>query len=146
MLRHSCCCYCVVMKDWLSVDCPHSRLLSVEYETKLSDWAPQCPYELQRYCTTVVVYCILPSAEMFWCGTFYILLVAHYCTTDIHNLLVTCRPVCIWGVYIGCRTVRAMGDEIDKHWKQYVCTMMIKHWLNDDDVDTDESWRYGVGK
>jgi len=39
----------VCMKDWLSADCPHARLLSVEYETALSEWKPQCPYELQRY-------------------------------------------------------------------------------------------------
>ena len=39
----------VVVKDWLADDCPHARLISVEYETKLSDWSPQCPYELQRY-------------------------------------------------------------------------------------------------
>jgi len=38
----------MAVKDWLADDCPHTRLISVEYETKLSDWGQQCPYELQR--------------------------------------------------------------------------------------------------
>lgn len=49
--------YCggVSVKDWLAVDCPHARLLSIEYDTELSEWAPHCPYELQRYSSLLVI-------------------------------------------------------------------------------------------
>jgi len=49
------------MKDWLSVDCPHARLLSIEYETALSERTPHCPYELQRYVILYAVYACLLS-------------------------------------------------------------------------------------
>ena len=31
-------------KDWLAKDCPNVRILTIEYDTSLSDWAPKCPY------------------------------------------------------------------------------------------------------
>uniref|UniRef100_A0A8C4NIS0 Protein SERAC1 n=1 Tax=Eptatretus burgeri TaxID=7764 RepID=A0A8C4NIS0_EPTBU len=30
-------------KSWLGEDCPENRVLSVEYDTRLSDWFPECP-------------------------------------------------------------------------------------------------------
>ncbi|KAJ0060896.1 hypothetical protein NL108_001711 [Boleophthalmus pectinirostris] len=35
-------------KSWLAVDCPNIRVLSVEYDTHLSDWMSKCPAENQR--------------------------------------------------------------------------------------------------
>lgn len=35
-------------KSWLAVDCPNIRVLSVEYDTHLSDWTSSCPAENQR--------------------------------------------------------------------------------------------------
>ncbi|KAJ8270590.1 hypothetical protein GJAV_G00116830 [Gymnothorax javanicus] len=35
-------------KSWLAEDCPHLRILSVEYDTHLSDWRAKCPVENQR--------------------------------------------------------------------------------------------------
>ncbi|XP_064631236.1 protein SERAC1-like isoform X2 [Lineus longissimus] len=35
-------------KDWLAMDCPNVRILAVEYETQLSEWAPKCPFESEK--------------------------------------------------------------------------------------------------
>ncbi|KAL2082209.1 hypothetical protein ACEWY4_022027 [Coilia grayii] len=35
-------------KSWLASDCPFLRVLSVEYDTHLSDWRAKCPAENQR--------------------------------------------------------------------------------------------------
>lgn len=35
-------------KSWLAADCPNIRVLSVEYDTHLSDWMSKCPVENQR--------------------------------------------------------------------------------------------------
>uniref|UniRef100_A0A6Q2WSJ9 Protein SERAC1 n=1 Tax=Esox lucius TaxID=8010 RepID=A0A6Q2WSJ9_ESOLU len=35
-------------KSWLASDCPNLRILSVEYDTHLSDWRARCPAENQR--------------------------------------------------------------------------------------------------
>ncbi|KAF7690555.1 hypothetical protein HF521_012359 [Silurus meridionalis] len=35
-------------KTWLAADCPNLRILSVEYDTHLSDWKAKCPAENQR--------------------------------------------------------------------------------------------------
>ncbi|XP_063078809.1 protein SERAC1 isoform X2 [Engraulis encrasicolus] len=35
-------------KSWLASDCPYLRILSVEYDTHLSDWRAKCPAENQR--------------------------------------------------------------------------------------------------
>ncbi|XP_068198497.1 protein SERAC1 [Antennarius striatus] len=35
-------------KSWLAADCPHLRVLSVEYDSHLSDWMAKCPVENQR--------------------------------------------------------------------------------------------------
>jgi pimeloyl-ACP methyl ester carboxylesterase len=35
-------------KDWLAKDCPHVRILTLEYDTSLSTWSPACPYESER--------------------------------------------------------------------------------------------------
>nr|XP_055041319.1 protein SERAC1 isoform X2 [Misgurnus anguillicaudatus] len=35
-------------KSWLAADCPNLRILSVEYDTHLSDWNAKCPVENQR--------------------------------------------------------------------------------------------------
>ncbi|KAM3602899.1 uncharacterized protein V6R79_013118 [Siganus canaliculatus] len=35
-------------KSWLAADCPHLRVLSVEYDSHLSDWMAKCPAENQR--------------------------------------------------------------------------------------------------
>ncbi|XP_030628325.1 protein SERAC1 [Chanos chanos] len=35
-------------KSWLAADCPSLRILSVEYDTHLSDWRSKCPVENQR--------------------------------------------------------------------------------------------------
>ncbi|XP_008310916.1 protein SERAC1 [Cynoglossus semilaevis] len=35
-------------KSWLAADCPNLRILSVEYDSHLSDWMAQCPAENQR--------------------------------------------------------------------------------------------------
>ncbi|XP_030577304.1 protein SERAC1 isoform X4 [Archocentrus centrarchus] len=35
-------------KAWLAADCPNLRVLSVEYDSHLSDWMAQCPAENQR--------------------------------------------------------------------------------------------------
>ncbi|KAF7669589.1 hypothetical protein LDENG_00173850 [Lucifuga dentata] len=35
-------------KSWLAVDCPNLRVLSVEYDSHLSDWKAKCPAENQR--------------------------------------------------------------------------------------------------
>lgn len=35
-------------KSWLATDCPNIRVLSVEYDTHLSDWMSKCPAENQR--------------------------------------------------------------------------------------------------
>lgn len=35
-------------KSWLAADCPNLRVLSVEYDSHLSDWMAKCPVETQR--------------------------------------------------------------------------------------------------
>ncbi|XP_041814761.1 protein SERAC1 isoform X3 [Chelmon rostratus] len=35
-------------KSWLATDCPNLRVLSVEYDSHLSDWMAKCPAENQR--------------------------------------------------------------------------------------------------
>ncbi|XP_078587725.1 protein SERAC1-like [Branchiostoma floridae x Branchiostoma japonicum] len=35
-------------KSWLAKDCPNLRILSVEYDTHLSDWQPICPVEQEK--------------------------------------------------------------------------------------------------
>ncbi|TRY57058.1 hypothetical protein DNTS_023960, partial [Danionella cerebrum] len=35
-------------KSWLAADCPNLRILSVEYDSHLSDWNAKCPAENQR--------------------------------------------------------------------------------------------------
>ncbi|XP_061667967.1 protein SERAC1 [Syngnathoides biaculeatus] len=35
-------------KTWLAADCPNLRVLSVEYDSHLSDWLAKCPAENQR--------------------------------------------------------------------------------------------------
>ncbi|XP_054474327.1 protein SERAC1 [Anoplopoma fimbria] len=35
-------------KSWLAADCPNLRVLSVEYDSHLSDWVAKCPAENQR--------------------------------------------------------------------------------------------------
>ncbi|XP_057678032.1 protein SERAC1 isoform X1 [Corythoichthys intestinalis] len=35
-------------KTWLAADCPNLRVLSVEYDSHLSDWMAKCPAENQR--------------------------------------------------------------------------------------------------
>ncbi|XP_035473715.1 protein SERAC1 [Scophthalmus maximus] len=35
-------------KSWLAADCPNLRVLSVEYDSHLSDWGAKCPAENQR--------------------------------------------------------------------------------------------------
>ncbi|CAL9692476.1 unnamed protein product [Knipowitschia caucasica] len=35
-------------KSWLAADCPNIRVLSVEYDSHLSDWMSKCPAENQR--------------------------------------------------------------------------------------------------
>ncbi|XP_076011241.1 protein SERAC1 [Genypterus blacodes] len=35
-------------KAWLAADCPNVRVLSVEYDSHLSDWMAKCPVENQR--------------------------------------------------------------------------------------------------
>ncbi|KAK9531501.1 hypothetical protein VZT92_010922 [Zoarces viviparus] len=35
-------------KSWLAADCPNLRVLSVEYDSHLSDWMAKCPAEKQR--------------------------------------------------------------------------------------------------
>ena len=34
--------------DWLAKDCPNVRILTIEYDTNLSDWAPKCPYDKEK--------------------------------------------------------------------------------------------------
>lgn len=36
-------------QSWLAADCPNLRVLSVEYDTHLSDWRAKCPAENQRF-------------------------------------------------------------------------------------------------
>lgn len=36
-------------QSWLAADCPNLRILSVEYDSHLSDWMAQCPAENQRW-------------------------------------------------------------------------------------------------
>ncbi|KAM6915699.1 protein SERAC1 [Xenentodon cancila] len=35
-------------KSWLAADCPNLRVMSVEYDSHLSDWMAKCPVENQR--------------------------------------------------------------------------------------------------
>ncbi|KAK2162794.1 hypothetical protein LSH36_91g02028 [Paralvinella palmiformis] len=35
-------------QDWLAEDHPNLRILTVDYETYLSEWTPKCPYENER--------------------------------------------------------------------------------------------------
>lgn len=38
----------VSLQSWLAADCPNLRVLSVEYDSHLSDWMSKCPAENQR--------------------------------------------------------------------------------------------------
>ncbi|XP_074641525.1 protein SERAC1-like [Tubulanus polymorphus] len=35
-------------KDWLAKDCPNIRIICVDYDTYLSEWAPKCPFEVEK--------------------------------------------------------------------------------------------------
>lgn len=37
------------LQTWLAADCPNLRVLSVEYDSHLSDWMAKCPAENQRW-------------------------------------------------------------------------------------------------
>jgi len=40
--------YLPLVQSWLAADCPNLRVLSVEYDSHLSDWKAKCPAENQR--------------------------------------------------------------------------------------------------
>ena len=41
-------CWFVWRQDWLAKDLPHSRILSVGYESYLNEWVTKCPYEKEK--------------------------------------------------------------------------------------------------
>ncbi|KAL3863939.1 hypothetical protein ACJMK2_005660 [Sinanodonta woodiana] len=37
-------------KDWLAKDCANTRILSISYDTDLSQWSSKCPFDIEKYC------------------------------------------------------------------------------------------------
>ncbi|XP_070540656.1 protein SERAC1-like isoform X2 [Ptychodera flava] len=35
-------------KSWLAEDLPHNRIITVEYDTQVSNWTPKCPFESEK--------------------------------------------------------------------------------------------------
>ncbi|XP_002733941.1 protein SERAC1-like [Saccoglossus kowalevskii] len=35
-------------KSWLAEDAPHTRIITVEYDTHVSNWMPKCPFETEK--------------------------------------------------------------------------------------------------
>uniref|UniRef100_A0A8C8E4N2 Protein SERAC1 n=1 Tax=Oryzias sinensis TaxID=183150 RepID=A0A8C8E4N2_9TELE len=50
-------------KSWLAEDCPNLRVLSVEYDSHLSDWMSKCPAENQRITAGLLVKKMLLDAS-----------------------------------------------------------------------------------
>ncbi|XP_063963574.1 protein SERAC1-like [Lytechinus pictus] len=36
-------------KSWLARDCPHMRIVTVSYDTQITDWASKCPFEGEKH-------------------------------------------------------------------------------------------------
>ncbi|XP_071506492.1 protein SERAC1-like [Diadema antillarum] len=36
-------------KSWLAKDCPHMRIVTVSYDTQITDWASKCPFEGEKH-------------------------------------------------------------------------------------------------
>lgn len=64
-------------KDWLAVDCPNLRLLTVEYETRLSTWSVGCPYDADRKTIDVLSKELLMKLEQSGLGKRPIIWVGH---------------------------------------------------------------------
>ncbi|XP_048841596.1 protein SERAC1 isoform X1 [Brienomyrus brachyistius] len=64
-------------KSWLAVDCPSLRVLSVEYDTHLSDWNAKCPAENQRKSLAYRSHELLNKLKMAGVGDKPVIWVAH---------------------------------------------------------------------
>lgn len=64
-------------KDWLAVDCPNLRLLTVEYDTRLSNWSASCPYESERKTIDVLGRELLNKLEQAGVGSRPIIWIGH---------------------------------------------------------------------
>lgn len=64
-------------KDWLAVDRPNLRLLTVEYETRLSNWSVGCPYDTDRKTIDVLSKELLMKLEQSGIGKRPIIWVGH---------------------------------------------------------------------
>ncbi|XP_077443061.1 protein SERAC1 [Stigmatopora argus] len=64
-------------KTWLAADCPNLRVLSVEYESHLSDWLAKCPAENQRKSLAYRSQELLRKLKMAGVGNRPVVWVAH---------------------------------------------------------------------
>ncbi|XP_053736994.1 protein SERAC1 isoform X2 [Synchiropus splendidus] len=64
-------------KSWLAADCPSLRVLSVEYDSHLSDWVAKCPVENQRKSLAFRSQELLKKLKMAGIGERPIIWVAH---------------------------------------------------------------------
>ncbi|XP_076103762.1 protein SERAC1-like [Mytilus galloprovincialis] len=64
-------------KDWLAKDCGNIRILSVEYDTDLSTWNANCPFETEKRSLTVRASSILQKLKKADIGSRPIIWVGH---------------------------------------------------------------------
>ncbi|KAM9840052.1 protein SERAC1 isoform 2-T2 [Aulostomus maculatus] len=64
-------------KSWLAADCPNLRVLSVEYDSHLSDWMAKCPVENQRKSLAYRSQELLKKLKMAGVGERPVVWVAH---------------------------------------------------------------------
>ncbi|XP_077366764.1 protein SERAC1 isoform X1 [Festucalex cinctus] len=64
-------------KTWLAADCPNLRVLSVEYDSHLSDWMSKCPAENQRKSLAYRSQELLKKLKMAGVGDRPVVWVAH---------------------------------------------------------------------
>uniref|UniRef100_A0A665WZQ0 Protein SERAC1 n=1 Tax=Echeneis naucrates TaxID=173247 RepID=A0A665WZQ0_ECHNA len=64
-------------KSWLAADCPNLRVLSVEYDSHLSDWMAKCPAENQRKSLAYRSQELLMKLKLAGVGERPLILVAH---------------------------------------------------------------------
>ncbi|KAM9798641.1 protein SERAC1 [Neosynchiropus ocellatus] len=64
-------------KSWLAADCPNLRVLSVEYDSHLSDWVAKCPVENQRKSLAFRSQELLKKLKMAGIGERPLIWVAH---------------------------------------------------------------------
>uniref|UniRef100_T1JG54 Protein SERAC1 n=1 Tax=Strigamia maritima TaxID=126957 RepID=T1JG54_STRMM len=79
-------------KDWLPVDCPHVRIISVDFDAEVSEWFRKCPGEAEKSTIAMRSYDLLQRLLKAGIGQRPIIWVSHSLGgLLVKKLLVTCN-------------------------------------------------------